>query len=131
MNLSPNGKYLGVLLILFIVCAILLTPLSGLETRPTTDLTILGLLTLSVFLVGLAVSVASFFLLFRRARLASILSIIGSAAFLPAFVVDQTANLSSRPAPVAIFYVEWVTAVIAIFTILVSSRVRKEEPRST
>jgi len=127
MTLSRGGKYLAILLVLFVIFGILLTPLSGIETRPVADLTSFGLPLLSIFLVGLVLDFVSLLLLFSgRDALASILAIVGSAVFFPAFFADRTGNLSSQPAPTGIFYLEWATAVISLVAILFALKVRKE-----
>jgi hypothetical protein len=126
MKLSSNGKILVILLIVVVVCDIFLTPLGGLETRSISNTTSVGFATLAILFVGLALTVASLFLLFRKARLASILAIIGSLCFFPALVADQTGLFSSQHAPVAIVDLELVTAVILIAVLFLASKVYRE-----
>src|SRR2546425_13250204 len=100
MSVSRNGKILAFLLLMFIACGILLTPL-GFETRASA---VLGnpasLPWLGLGFSGLILNVVSLILVFWRARIASILATIGSieSAFL--FLADQAGvAVSIRPPP--------------------------------
>src|SRR2546422_7597364 len=113
MKLSHNAKILALLLLMFIACGILLTPL-GFETRASA---VLGnpasLPWLGLGFSGLILNVVSLILVFWRARIASILATIGSieSAFL--FLADQAGvAVSIRPPPT-------ITAVVGIATPLI------------
>ena len=127
MSLSGNGKVLVVLLIVFVVCDILLTPL-GLETRPFADITTIGFATLAFLFFGLALNVASIFLIFRMPRNASTLAAVGSVFFFPALLADQSGNFSTMSAPARITGVEFVTAIVLIAAIFFALRVNRENP---
>jgi len=58
MKLSTNEKVLAVILVLYIISDILLTP-AGLETRAVSGITTLGFATLGLIFVGLGLIVAS------------------------------------------------------------------------
>jgi hypothetical protein len=125
VTLSSNGKILAILLVFFAIIDILLTPL-GFETRSSSKITSVGFATAPILLLGLALNVASLFLLFRKARLAPILAIIGSICSFPT-LADQAGLLSSQPAPAAIADLELVNALVAIAAIFLATRVRRED----
>ena len=126
MKLSSNGKILAVLLVVFVVCDIFLTPIGGLETRSFANTTSIGYTAVVVLFVGLVVNVISLILLFRKPRPASMLAVIGSILFFPALIVDQAGLFSSQTAPMAITVLEWVTGVVLVVVIFFASRVHKE-----
>ena len=122
-RLSSRQRALLAALVAFLVGSFLLTPLSGLETRPTSKLTALGAASLGVFFVGVVlVVVAVVFLLQGRAS-APIVAVIGAVLFLPGFLADRTGNLSHAEAPAAIVWIEWVqlfiTAIVVVLSLLV------------
>ena len=86
-------------LVVNVVLVILLTPL-GFETRPATDLKTVGYIAIGTIFTGLFLDVASLAaLLFRRARLASGLAIVGSVLFFFPVVGDRTGSFFSVPIP--------------------------------
>lgn len=104
---------------------ILLTPL-GFETRPATDLKTVGYLAIGTIFAALALDVASIALLFRRARLASILAIGGSIfLFFPIFG-DQTGSFFSVPIPPVIHTLEYIDVVVLLVTLYLASKVYRE-----
>src|SRR2546428_12856400 len=111
MSVSRNGKILAFLLLMFIACGILLTPL-GFETRESA---VLGnpasLPWLCLGFSGLILNVVSLILVFWRARIASILATIGSIGSAFLFLPDQAGvAVSIRPPPA-------ITAVLIIETL--------------
>ena len=74
MKPSGRSRILLVLLVIYILSDILLTPLGGLETRPPAQVTTFGLATLGLLFAGLALSVVSLVLLFYRPRRSPILA---------------------------------------------------------
>src|SRR2546422_6449007 len=100
MKLSHNAKILALLLLMFIACGILLTPL-GFETRASA---VLGnpasLPWLGLGFSGLILNAVSLILLFVGARIASILATIGSIGSAFLFLADQAGvAVSIRPPP--------------------------------
>ncbi len=76
MKLSSRGRVLAVLLVLYILFDILLTPLGGLESRPSTNVTTVGYVTVSLLFVGLALSLVSLIMLFYKPRRSPLVAII-------------------------------------------------------
>src|SRR5256885_16117739 len=113
MKLSHNAKILALLLLMFIACGILLTPL-GFETRASA---VLGnpasLPWLGLGFSGLILNAVSLILLFVGARIASILATIGSIGSAFLFLADQAGvAVSIRPPPT-------ITAVVIVAHVLV------------
>ncbi len=127
MKLSSRGRVLAVLLVLYILFDILLTPLGGLETRPSTNVTTVGYVTVSLLFVGLALSPVSLVLLFYKPRRSPIVAIIAGILYFPAFVADQTGYFSSLQPPNAISVLEIVQAVVALVTIFVASSIHRQK----
>jgi hypothetical protein len=128
MKLSRNVLALAVALAVNVALIILLTPL-GFETRPATDLKTVGYIAIGTIFAALILDVASFALLFRRARLASSLAIIGSILlFFPIFG-DQAGSFFSLPIPPVIHTLEYIDVVVLLVTLFLASKVyRESEP---
>lgn len=126
MVLSSKAQVLAILLVLFVICDILLTPLGGLETRSISNTTTVGLVTLVFLFIGLALNVASLITLFRKPKLAPTLAIIGSICFFPAIIADQTGLFSTQQRPIAISYLEIFTGLLLIVVIGLASMIRGE-----
>jgi hypothetical protein len=112
-----------VALVAYIVAGVLLTPLARLETRPVSDVTVTGVVTLGIFFVGLILAIVSLaLLLLGRASSVGfiILVIVTGVLYFPGFVADQTGHLSKLPHPTAIFWVELIQAVIALALIILA-----------
>ncbi len=131
MKLSGRARILAVVLVVYIVCDILLTPLGGLETRPAADVTTAGFITVGVLFVGLALSVASFVLLFYKPRRVPIVAILGALLYFPAFLADQTGYFSSLRPPSGIAVLEVVQALVAIVVIVLALAVHGEKTTMT
>lgn len=72
---------------------------------------------------------ASIALLFRRARLASILAIVGSILLLFPIFGDQTGSFFSLPIPPVIHTLEYIDVVVLLVTLFLASKVyRENEP---
>jgi hypothetical protein len=115
------GRALAVLLVVYILSDVLLTPLGGLETRPSADVTTVGFITVSLFFVGLALSVVSLVLLFYKPRRSPIVGIIAGILYFPVFIADQSGYFSSLQPPTAIAALEIVQALVALVTIFLAS----------
>ena len=117
MKLSTPEKVLAVTLVVYIVLDILLTPLARLETRSASDITSLGLATLGLIFVGLALAILSLVLLFRRSRRTAMVTIVAAVLCFPAALADLTGNFSSVRQPAAIELIELVQVVVALILV--------------
>ncbi len=128
MPITGKGKALAIGLAVAIVLALLITPLGGQETRGIPTVKLLGFVGVVSLLAGLVLTVVSIALLFRRgrARVASILAIIGSLLFFPVLLTDQTGNFSSLRPPTIITDLELVMFVVVIVVLFLASRVYRE-----
>jgi hypothetical protein len=126
MRLSHDGRILVTLLIAFVICGILLSPL-GFETRASAFLSSPASLPwLGLAFGGLILNLGSLVLAFFKARTASMLATLGSIASVALFVADQAGlAISIRPPP-AITALEAVTTAVAGAIIFVASRVYRE-----
>ena len=125
MKLSRNVMALAVALVVNVLLVILLTPL-GFESRPATYLKTVGYVAIGTIFTGLALDVASFALLFRRARLASILAIVASILFFFPIVGDRADAFFSLPIPPAIETLEYIFVVVLLITLFLALRVYRE-----
>jgi drug/metabolite transporter (DMT)-like permease len=114
MKLSLAERILGVTLVAYIVCDVLLTPPAHLETRNPALVTGLGIASLALLFIGLALSIVALVLMFRGSRRAPIVTIIAAVLYFPAFLAEQTGHFSSLRAPAAIEFVEVLQAVVAL-----------------
>ena len=117
MKLSTPERVLALTLVAYIVFDILLTPVARLETRSAANITGLGLVTLGLIFVGLALAIVSLVLLFRRSRRTAVVAIVAAVLCFPAALADLTGNFSSVRQPVAIEVIELVQIVVALFLI--------------
>jgi len=125
VRLSRNVVALAVALAVNVALIILLTPL-GFETRPATDLKTVGYIAIGTIFAALALDVASIALLFSRARLASILAIVGSILlFFPIFG-DQTGSFFSLPIPPVIHTLEYIDVVVLLVSLFLAWKVYRE-----
>ena len=126
MTLSKNGKVLAVLLLVFVFCDILLSPL-GFETR---EKAILGnaasLPWLGLLFGGLILNIISLIILSFRARISSLLSIVGSIAYIAVLIGDQAGLVVSVRPPPLITDVEIVTFFVLLAALFYASRVYRE-----
>lgn len=126
VKLSRNALALAVALVVNVLLVILLTPL-GFETRPATDLKTVGYIAIGTIFTGLALDLASIvLLLFRRVRLASSLSIVGSVLFFFPIFGDRIGSFFSVPTPPAIDALEYIFFVVLLVTLFLSSKVYRE-----
>ena len=125
MKLSRNVVALAVVLVVNVLLVILLTPL-GFESRPATDLKTVGYVAIGTIFTGLALFIASFALLFRRVRLASMLAIVGSILFFFPIIGDRTGAFFSLPIPPAINILEDIFVPVLLVTLFLAWRVYRE-----
>ena len=122
MKTSRDAKILAILLLVFIVCDILLSPV-GFETRASeifkspSSLSWLGLL-----FVGLILNVVSLILVSFRPRIASILSMIGTIAYIVPLIADQAHIFTSSAPPPLITEVEGITLVVLLGVFIAAVR---------
>jgi hypothetical protein len=126
MRLTTNAKVLAVLLLVFVFCDFLLSPL-GFETRGSA---ILGnpasLPWLGLLFGGLILNVVSLVLISFRPRIASIITIIGSIGYIILAVADQAGLVTAARAPLLIADVELITILVLVAVIYFASRVYGE-----
>ena len=125
MKLSRNGTALAVALVVNVLLVILLTPL-GFESRPATDLKTVGYIAIGTIFTGLALDVASLVLLFRRARLASSLALVGSILFFFPIIGDRAGSFFSLPIPPVIETLEYIFVPVLLITLFLAWNVRRE-----
>jgi hypothetical protein len=118
LKLSNPAKVLAAILVVYIVCDILLTPVTGLETRPVSHVTGIGFTVLGLLFIGLALAIVSFVLLFRRSLRAPTIAIVAAVLYFPAVLAEQTGNFSSIRPPAAIETVELIQAVVAVILVV-------------
>ena len=124
---SGRGRVLAMLLIIYILFDILLTPLGGFETRPSANVTAVGFATVSVLFVGLVLSVVSLVMLFYKPRRVPIVAIVAGILYFPALIADQTGYFSSLQPPAAITGLEIVQLLVALVTIFLASSVHRQK----
>ena len=127
MKPSGRSRILLVLLVIYILSDILLTPLGGLETRPPAQVTTLGLATLGLLFAGLALGVVSLVLLFYKPRRSPIFAMVAGILYLPAFITEQAGYFSSLRPPIAIETLEIVQTLVSIAMILVALSVYRQK----
>jgi len=126
VKLSREANYMARLLVVYVIGIFLLTPL-GLETRPASKFTTLGVATLGLVFVGLALNVISLILTLRHYNRSPIFGIVGSILYFPAAVADQTGQFSTLSPPAGITYVEVIEAIVAIGIIILGARVLRKK----
>jgi hypothetical protein len=117
VKLPKWGWILAVALIAYIVFDVLLTPPAGIETRNPARVTGIGVASLILLFVGLALAFTALVLLVRGSRRSTLVAIAAAVLFLPAFLAEQTGNFSSLRAPAAIEAIEIVQTVVVIAVI--------------
>ena len=127
--MMPSGKprLLLVLLVIYVVIDILLTPLGGLETRDPSKVTSIGLTTLGLLFTGLVLGLVSLAALFYKPRRSPILAIIAGILFLPAVITEQAGYFSSLRPPIAIETLEIVQTVVSLVTILIAASISAQK----
>ena len=120
---------LAVALVVNVLLVILLTPL-GFESRPATYLKTVGYIAIGTIFTGLALDVASLALLFRRARLASSLAILGSILFFFPIIGDRAGAFFSLPIPPVIQALEYIFVPVLLATLFLAWSVRRENNSS-
>jgi len=128
MGLGKGRSALVVALACSVVLAILLSPL-GFERRPSADLTLVGYISIVAVAAGILLDLAAIVLIFRRVRLASILALVGSVAFLLPNVTDKAGAFFSLSAPPVISALEYVHLVVLVVTSLLAWIVLRESER--
>jgi hypothetical protein len=128
MKPSGRSRTLLILLVIYLISEILLTPLGGLETRNPANITTLGLVTLGLLFTRLAFGVVSLVLLFYKPRGSPILAIIAGILYFPAFLAEQAGYFSSLKPPIAIETLEIIQALVSIIMILMALNVHRQKP---
>lgn len=128
MRLSRAGLLLAIILAVYVVLDILLTPLGGFETRDPGKVHVVGLAGLALLFAGLALSIIALVLLFRRSGRAPLFAIVAAVLYYPAFLTEVTGTFSSLPAPTAIARIELVQAAVAAIAIGLGIWMLRGEP---
>ena len=121
---------LGAALVVDVLLVFLLTPL-GFENRSPTALKTVGYVAIGTIFVGLGLYVVAIALLFRTARLASRLAILGSILFFFPIVGDRVGAFFSLPIPPVINALEYVLSVMLLVTLYLASKVYRESSPGT
>ncbi len=129
MRHTKSVLALASVLVVNVVVVILLTPL-GFESRPTSDLKVLGYVAISIIFIGLILDLASIILLFWKSRLASSLAIIGSILFFFPIVGDRIGSFFSAPIPPVINALEYVLIVVLFAVLFLAATVYRASNRS-
>jgi hypothetical protein len=129
LQLSPPERVLALTLVAYIAFDILLSPVARLETRSASNITSLGLATLGLIFVGLALAIVSLVLLFRRSRRTAIVTIVAAVLYFPCALADLTGTFSSVRQPAAIEVIELVQVVVALVLIAAGFRMLIEQRR--
>jgi hypothetical protein len=128
MRLSRAGQLLAIILVVYVVLDVLLTPLGGFETRDPAKVHVVGLAGLALLFIGLALSIVALVLVFRRSARAPLFAIVAAVLYYPAFLTELTGTFATLPAPTAIARIELVQAVVAAFAIGVGIWMLRREP---
>src|SRR2546425_13139150 len=123
-------RIFAIVMVVYLILDIFLTPYGGFETRTLANTTTVGLATVGLLFVGLALIIASLVSLAIGPRRSSTLAIVGALLYFPAFLADYTKQFSGSPAPAAIASLEIVQALVAIVIILLALQSRRETARS-
>ena len=130
LKLSRKANYMAGLLIVYVIADFVLTPLGGLESRPISKVTTVGLTTLGFLFVGLALNVICLVLTLRHYRRSPLFGMVGSVLYFPAAIADQTGQFSTLTPPSGITYVEAIEAIVAIAIIILGALVLREKPEA-
>jgi len=126
MRFSRNGKILAMLLLVFVFCDFLLSPL-GFETRGSAILTNPASLPwLGLLFGGLTLNVIALVLVGFRPRPASTLAVVGSVGYIILALADQLGLVTPLKTPSLITDVEVVTVVVLLAAIYFARKVYAE-----
>jgi len=121
VKFSTAEIFLAVMLGVYVGGDFLLTPPAGIETRDPWHVTAIGIVSLVLLFIGLALSVVAIVLMFRRSTRTPTVAIVAAVLFLPAFLTEQTGNFSSLRAPAAIERIELVQAVVVAIVVVIGA----------
>jgi hypothetical protein len=125
-KLSRNVIALAAALVVNVLLVILLSPL-GFETRPQSHLKTVGYIAIGTIFAGVILDLASIGLLFRRVRLASSLTIVGSILLFVPIFGDQAGSFFSLPIPAVINTLEYIFIVVLLVTLFLAAKVYREK----
>jgi hypothetical protein len=125
-KLTQNVKILVLLIIVFVFCDFLISPVVF-ETRASA---LLGnpssLRWLVVLFLGLILNIVSLILLFFKPRIASLIAVLGSILYLVVTVGDQLGLVTPIKAPTLVSIIEVVSFFVLIGVLFFASRVYRE-----
>jgi hypothetical protein len=131
VRLANAERILAGSLVAYIVFDILLTPPAHLETRDPSRVTGLGIATLALLFIGLALSIVALVLLFRKSKLSPMFAIAAGVLYFPAPLAELTGHFSSLRPPTAIASIELVQTVVAVVVIGVGFWVHRKATGAT
>jgi hypothetical protein len=115
------------LIVVHLVWTFLLTP-AAFETRPFSSFNPLGFASLALIFTTVTLDVVTLLIVKRRTRLATALAMLGTALFIPPFLVDQLGLFSTLGAPTAIVILEYAALITQLAIGYVAYRLRQETP---
>ncbi|MCI4319064.1 MAG: hypothetical protein L3K23_02890 [Thermoplasmata archaeon] len=111
MSRWPARAFVALAVVMFVI-VVLLTPLSGLETRPPAAVHPLGVATLILIFVAAALNAVALGVLGRRPRISAILGAAGLFLVLPSVILDQLGLFSPYSPPAAIRALEFALILV-------------------
>jgi hypothetical protein len=125
---SRAGLLLAIILVVYVVLDVLLTPLGGFETRDPAKVHVVGFAGLALLFAGLVLSIVAIVLLFRRSGRAPLFAIVAALLYYPAFLTELSGTFSSLTPPTAIARIELVQAAVAAVAIGLGIWMLRGEP---
>ena len=126
MKASRDARVLAILLLAFIFCDVLLSPV-GFETRASAIFRDPSALPwLGILFVGLILNVVSLILVFFKPRISSILAMVGTVVYVIPLIADQEHIFTPLAPPPLITDVEGVTLVVLLGVFISAVRVYRQ-----
>jgi sugar phosphate permease len=107
-----------------LVWTFLLTP-AAFETRPFSSFNPIGFASLALIFTTVTLDIVTLLIVQRRTRLATALAMVGTALFIPPFLVDQAGLFSTLGAPTAIVMLEYAALITQLAIGYVAYRLRQ------
>jgi hypothetical protein len=128
-KLTRNVKTLAILLLVFVFCDFLISPVVF-ETRASALLGNLSSLRwLIVLFLGLFLNIAAIVLLFFKPRIGSLVAVVGSVLYLIVTIGDQFGLVTPLKAPAIVSAIEVITAIVLLGVFVFASMVYRENSR--
>jgi len=107
-----------------LVWTFLLTP-AAFETRPFASFNPIGFASLALIFTTVTLDIVTLLIVQRRTRLATTLAMVGTALFIPPFLVDRAGLFSTLGAPAAIVVLEYAALITQLAIGYVAYRLRQ------